>query len=521
MTLTAKQYKDKVRGCWMGKNIGGTLGAPFECKRGVIDLDFYTQSMENGAAPNDDLDLQIVWLAAAEKYGRNVNAAVLGEYWLTYIVANWSEYGAGKNNLRKGILPPFSGLYNNHNKDSNGAWIRSEIWACLAPGHPEIAVRYAFEDASVDHWGEGVYAEIFCAAVESAAFAESDCRRLIDIGLSYIPDDCAIARAVRDAIACYEQGLDWKEARKRILIDFPASFGMYGGYQGRPTEPDVPCGKLGYDAPSNIGIMILGWLYGEGDFGRSICIAAGCMEDGDCTAGTLAAILGIISGEAALPEKWTAPIGKAIKTISLNLTNRLRVPRDTDELSGRVCALMPVFMAESCDTMNDDGVKLFLREGDALLAQPEYKMGVFVVKHPREQFALRMRSLFFENALFGVTLECRGGLNVREGEPLSFTLHIENYLRNQQWLRARWILPESWECSSGRQFSLCLDQYHGGYGETHVDLTVTPRSLDAGEFDAVLELCSEARPSRLFIPITLLNNPQRFNDPECTGVPLA
>jgi hypothetical protein len=23
------EYRDKVRGCWTGKNIGGTLGAPF------------------------------------------------------------------------------------------------------------------------------------------------------------------------------------------------------------------------------------------------------------------------------------------------------------------------------------------------------------------------------------------------------------------------------------------------------------------------------------------------------------
>ena len=41
--LNFAQYKDKVKACWLGKNIGGTLGQPLECKRGVIDLDFYIQ----------------------------------------------------------------------------------------------------------------------------------------------------------------------------------------------------------------------------------------------------------------------------------------------------------------------------------------------------------------------------------------------------------------------------------------------------------------------------------------------
>ena len=34
----------KVLGCWLGKNIGGTLGAPFEWRRQVNDVSFYTQA---------------------------------------------------------------------------------------------------------------------------------------------------------------------------------------------------------------------------------------------------------------------------------------------------------------------------------------------------------------------------------------------------------------------------------------------------------------------------------------------
>lgn len=156
------------------KNVGGVLGAPFECKRMVPDVDFYIQDLTMGPPANDDLDLQIVWLAAVERYGRNVNAAILGEYWLSYVIPNWVEYGTGKANLRAGMVPPMSGEVDNTYKDSNGCWIRSEIWACLAPGHPEIATKYAFEDAIVDHAGEGMYGEIFTSAIQSAAFVEGD-----------------------------------------------------------------------------------------------------------------------------------------------------------------------------------------------------------------------------------------------------------------------------------------------------------------------------------------------------------
>ena len=178
MILQLNELRDKLAGCWTGKNVGGVLGAPFECKRMIPNVDFYVQDLTQGPPANDDLDLQIVWLAAVERYGRNVNASILGEYWLSYVIPNWVEYGTGKANLKAGIVPPMCGDVDNTYKNSNGCWIRSELWACLAPGHPEIATRYAFEDAIVDHADEGMYAEIFTSAIQSAAFVENDREKL-------------------------------------------------------------------------------------------------------------------------------------------------------------------------------------------------------------------------------------------------------------------------------------------------------------------------------------------------------
>ncbi len=502
MQLTFEAYKDKVKACWLGKNIGGTLGAPFECIRGVYDLTYYTHDLSQGVLPNDDLDLQLIWLNAAEKYGRNVNAQILGEYWISYITADWSEYGAGKNNLRSGLEPPISGWYHNHNKDSCGCFIRSEIWACLAPGHPEIAVKYAYEDAICDHAGEGMYGEIFCAALESAAFVENDRDRLIELALSFIPKDCAIAGVVRTVFDCYHKGMDWKEARKTVLRQYPGSFGMLSGYRDQEPEADVPVGSLGYDAPSNIGIMMIGWVYGEGDFSRSICIAAGCCEDGDCTAGTLGSILGIMGGTAVIEEKWLAPIGDEIKTISIDRTKGcLQVPGTVSELTERVIALMPVFL---------HGHYKFDEKGTILFAPVDMtgcnveRTGVFDYESFADNISVTPVCVRKSGCLFDICIEYGGNLSIQEGLEKEFKIKITNNLHSQQWLECILHLPEAWTARPGRALCINLNQRHGGCSVTRSAFSLTPYAIDKGRYDILLEIRSVGRLSKMFLTLPLL-----------------
>ena len=57
--LNREELKDKIYGCWLGKNIGGTLGGPFEGNRNILDVTGYT-TPEGEPMPNDDLDLRPV-----------------------------------------------------------------------------------------------------------------------------------------------------------------------------------------------------------------------------------------------------------------------------------------------------------------------------------------------------------------------------------------------------------------------------------------------------------------------------
>jgi len=292
ITLSESEYRDKVYACWLGKNIGGTLGAPIEGRKEIHQL-VYFDPVPDGAAPNDDLDFQLVWLKMVQERGPNVRLSDFADYWQKHLAPYpWNEYGFCQRNLARGLRPPISGCFENYYVDEMGSPIRSEIWACLAPGDPQLAAAMAWKDAVLDHaGGEGVHGEMFWAALESGAFVISDPLTLIEIGLRMIPIWSRISRAVREAVWCWQNSAPLLDARERILRCF-------GHYQ--------PC-----HAPQNHAFTILGWLYGE-DYGGKLCAAVNCGYDTDCTGATLGSVLGIVGGTAAIPAEWSKPVGDAI-----------------------------------------------------------------------------------------------------------------------------------------------------------------------------------------------------------------
>jgi hypothetical protein len=85
-----------------------------------------------------------------------------------------------------------------------------------------------------------------------------------------------------------------------------------------------------FQAPRNVAFTMIGWLYGDGDFGKSICIAVNCGDDTDCTGATLGSILGIIGGTKAIPEKWRKPVGDRIINVAIT---GFSAPATLDELT--------------------------------------------------------------------------------------------------------------------------------------------------------------------------------------------
>lgn len=354
IVISESIYRDKVAGCWLGKNIGGTLGAPFEGRKEALSLSFY-DPVPDKSAPNDDLDLQLVWLRMLQERGIHPTLSDFADYWTKHLAPYpWNEYGFCQRNLARGLRPPVSGCFENYYVDEMGSPIRSEIWACVAPGDPELAASMAWKDAVLDHaGGEGVHGEMFWAAVESAAFVIDDPLILIDIGLEMIPVHSLISRAVREAVWSYQNHSPFEETRERVLRCF-------GHWQ--------PC-----NAAQNHAFTVMGWLYGK-DFGERLCAAVNCGYDTDCTGATLGSVLGILGGASGIPARWSDPVGDAV--VLHRFTQLPDPPKTIGELTEQTVAVARRVIAERSQTvefgaqtrLSDDAVSLLHRNRLALAA---------------------------------------------------------------------------------------------------------------------------------------------------------
>ena len=505
LQINAKEFHSKVLGCWMGKNIGGTLGAPMEWRRQVNNLAFYAQELGGEPLPNDDLDIQLLWLVALEELGIEVTAQRLAEYWTLYLTPHWSEYGIAKTNMRAGLVPPMSGTLFNEYKDSCGCFLRSEIWACLAPGNPRLAVRYALQDGMIDHGdGEGTYAEVFCAALESAAFVLQDVQALIQVALSYIPENCGVAGAVREALACYQAGKTWREARDAILEKYRGMmfFNMRAMISDEDYARGFGTGQRGWDAPSNIGIIIIGLLYGEGDFGRSVCTAVNCGEDTDCTGATLGSLFGILHGIEGIPEAWIAPIGRKIKTACLNLGELGyyggQLPADVDDLTRRTIQITHQVIARYSAPVQ--------------VAEAETNLAGLSIQElmADEVSAAYLNSLsgsIHHFDFFDVWIDYGAeGPLVRSQAPKAIRLRVYNRYKVQANLTVRWYAPPTWTISPAAQgFLFSLPAHLGAqpYAEALFQVEINPPAAALNR--AVIEITIEGRPTVMLAPVMLLN----------------
>lgn len=475
MNINKTEYRDKVLGCWMGKNIGGTFGAPYEGEQYMNNADFYTNIIPGEPIPNDDLDIQLVWLLAAEERSIfRLTPRILGEYWMKYVIGPWNEYGVCRANIGNGFTPPLSGSVNNEKwKWSNGAWIRSEIWACIAPGSPDEAVRLAYMDACCDHYGEGVFAEMFIAALESAAFAVTDTRELIKIGLAKIPADCRISRVVKLVCELYDKKTSFKEAREAALEDSK---------------------DLGwFQAPLNIGFVVIGLLYGEGDFDKSLKYAVNCGDDTDCTGATVGSILGIQYGAAKIPQRWIEPIGMGLRTIAVNNVD-LCLPKDLHELSDRVIQV-------AIEAYRDNPLNLIpITNAPAefpdttSLSSSDYVSKRIWKQSPYE--------LTFDLPWGEVSVEYEKGPDVEPGKSVSIWIRVAATMTLSNGAAFKLNLPTGWTAAPGHAFAMLLKSRK----RSSIRLEITPGEFTAGAIQYIqleVKLQDRNAPNIVMVPFQL------------------
>ena len=309
-------FADRLEGALLGRMAGCTLGAPVEgwqidqmhalalqngddfpptdywssvpnpdLKRYQMSRrDAYTRGKLDGVPVDDDIVYTLLGLLIVEDFGPGFTTADLGRGWLKYLPYACTAEDVALRNLKKGVPASRAGVKDNPFCEWIGADIRSDPWGYMAPGWPERAAEMAYRDAYISHRRQGIYGEMFFTAAISAAFTVDDPVEALKIGLTEIPRDCALARAVRWALRVAPEIKDYRQARAAVDEEFK---GMHVVHTN-----------------NNACLTVWGITIGGTDVTRVIGETVAMGMDNDCTAATAGSIAGAVVGKAGVPKQW-------------------------------------------------------------------------------------------------------------------------------------------------------------------------------------------------------------------------
>lgn len=300
-------YADRLYGGFLGKLIGVIDGADIEgwsyerIRRTYGILTGYPVLYRNFCS-DDDTNGPLFLMRALQDSGKGAETtpAEMGETLLNYAADGhgffwWGGYGISTedtayHNLLVGIPAPQSGSIAQNGStvaEQIGGQIFSDCWGLVCPGDPNLAAELAGRMSSATHDRNGIYGGRFIAACIADAFRTQDIHTILRDALAEIPEDSDYAKVVRDVYTHADADKDWEKTFRYIEDHY--------GYQ----HFEGTCHIL-----PNTAVIILSLVAGDGDFTKSLNIAAMCGWDVDCNCGNVGAILGTMTRASRIPEQW-------------------------------------------------------------------------------------------------------------------------------------------------------------------------------------------------------------------------
>jgi hypothetical protein len=332
LAAPAKEVRrDRIAGAWLGRCAGCLLGKPIEgvrsprlrallARAGCEEIPDYLWRLQGlgekdyadlGFAAlwnwrgtdcmpeDDDTNYTVTGLALVKAKGLGFSPADMADFWMGNIpiLHTCTAERAAYRNFVNNVEPPRSASVRNPYREWIGAQIRADFFGYVALGRPELAAELAWRDACISHVKNGIYGEMWVAAMLAAAGVETDVRCVIEIGLGEIPARSRLTEGIRDVLRWHAAGATYVEAVQRI----------YGRWDENRSHDW--CHTI-----SNAQIVATGLLYGEGDYEKAITRAVYPCFDTDCNGATVGSIMGMMLGARALPEKWTRVMNDTIHT---------------------------------------------------------------------------------------------------------------------------------------------------------------------------------------------------------------
>lgn len=330
LPINTETLRDQVHAAWLGRIAGCNLGKPVENGthwtpahlRAYLELaDAYplrdyvpalqpmpdgfqlcdnwpetTLGNVSGSARDDDIDYPILALHLLEVHGTNFGPEQVGDAWtrLLPIQQVYTAERAAYLNLVNGLTGPAIARERNPYREWIGAQIRGDVFGYVNPGDPWTAAQLAFQDASLSHTGNGIYGEMWSAALVSAAFAVSTAREAIELSLTVVPPQSRLAEAITHVLHLRDDGLSWDDALEVIRQ-------TYGHYAWVHTI-------------NNAAAVAAALLWAEGDFTSAVGKVVMSGWDTDSNGATVGSVAGILTGTANLPAHFIEPLEDRVRS---------------------------------------------------------------------------------------------------------------------------------------------------------------------------------------------------------------
>ncbi len=305
VTMSKQVLEDKIHGAWAGQTIGCTYGGPTEFKfHGMISDEVMIPwddlrvkwYFDNAPGLYDDVYMDLTFVEVFQKEGLDApiesfaNAFANAEYPL------WHANKQARYNILRGVMPPASGHWeNNPHADDIDFQIEADYAGIMSPGMPNAASHYADGIGHMMNYGDGWYGGVYVANMYALAFVCDDVETVVEEALKSIPAESKFYKGMADVIKWYRQYPDnWE-------ITWALFNRKYGYDVGCPDGVDV---SFNIDAVINSGYILIGLLYGEKDFFKTIDIATRCGQDSDCNPASAGGILATMTGYSGIPEFW-------------------------------------------------------------------------------------------------------------------------------------------------------------------------------------------------------------------------
>ncbi len=312
-TITKEKLKDKIMGGWAGQTIGVTFGGPYEFRfQGTFigdyqPLKWYSGYLKNTMLNNpglyDDLYMDLTFVNVFEHYGLDApvdsfaNAFAHAGYML------WHANQAARYNLLHGIKAPMSGDWkNNPHADCIDYQIESDFAGLMSPGMPNTASAISDKIGHIMNYGDGWYGGVFVGAMYTLAFTSSDIKYIVNEALKTVPQQTEFYQCIHDVIDWHKKyPADWKQTWLEVQKKWANDIGC----------PDGVFSPFNIDAKVNAAYVVIGLLYGENDFTKTLEITTRCGQDADCNPSTVGGILGTIYGYDKIPAYWKMGLKEA------------------------------------------------------------------------------------------------------------------------------------------------------------------------------------------------------------------